>query len=209
MVEIEARLAGMQLSATSKDETTDVVGGMLDTSNARPAIEWVSAEMTKAGINGVIDVYRKGPEVSTLNGMVFVKFVSLEKRTAAIQKFNSIKASMLGKTNFMNPERPVQERVAKKFLDDMKNLMVTWKYEKPSLSFDDESMVFSVIKSQILKAIVRDYQFKVEWLDSSWGQWSLLTEDEKFKEIVGAAQHKLNEALQRLDKGKGKGVNSA
>jgi hypothetical protein len=74
---------------------------------------------------------------------------------------------MLGKTNFMNPERPVHERVAKKSLVDMKNLTVTWKYEIPSLSFDDESMVFSVIKSPVLKAIVRDHQFKVEWLDSS------------------------------------------
>ena len=109
----------------------------------------------------------------------------------------------------MNPERPVQERVAKKFIVDMKNLMVSWKYEKPSWSFDDESMVFSIIKSQILKVIVRDYQFKVEWLDSSWGQWSLLTEDEQIKETVGAGQHKLDEALKRLDKGKGKGVNSA
>ena len=180
MADIEAQVASLTLQPTSTGGTTAVVGGMEDAPSAGAAMQWLKGEMTKASIDGVVDVYHKcGTDV--FNGMVFVKFPSAEKLMAAIQIFNAAKVGMMGKTSFMNADLPLKERAAKKFLGDCKKMLIGWKYAPSSIRYDDTTMELSVGGSPILKAVVQDYKFKVEWLHASWAEWPEMTADAQFK----------------------------
>ena len=57
VADIEAQMARLTLQATPKDGTTAKVGGMQGASSADAAMEWLKGEMTKASIDGVLDVY--------------------------------------------------------------------------------------------------------------------------------------------------------
>ena len=128
--------------------------------------------------------------------MGFVKFSSTETRLT----FNAAQVGMPGAKSYMNPDLPIRERVAKKFLVDFKNLWVNWGHSKSSIHFDDVSMVLSVGGAPILKPVVSEYKFNIEWIDPAWAQWTELVQDSKFVEITAVAQNKLNEASKRMDK---------
>ena len=204
---IEDQLANLKVSAAQGDGSTAAVGGMQDASSADAAIQWLKQGMVKASIDGFSEVYQKGDDTEKFNGMLYVKFISQEKRAAAIQAFNAAKVGMLGQKSFMSPELPLQQRIPKKILGDFKKILIAWGYK--NIRFDESTMVLAVGGVDIVKATVEEYQFKPVWLQSSWGNWSDLTGDAKFQEIVLTAQNKLNQAQKHLDKGKGKGVTAA
>ena len=144
------------------------------------------------------------------NGLVFVKFISGEKRSAAILKFNAAKIGLSGNTLFMSPDLPYHERVGKKFLNDLKKLLVGlgsdpgWGFAKGNVRFDESTMILRIEGIPVAKAVAEEFKFDVIWLQPSWAQWSELTGDAKFKQIDKAAQSKLDDAKKRLGKGKGK-----
>ena len=100
-------------------------------------------------------------------------------------------------------ELPIQDRAMKKFLVDFQKLLISWEFTKSSVHFDDETMEMSVGGAPIVKVAVQDHLFKIEWLETSWGNWSDLTSDPTFQEMAEAVQAKLTDAAKRLDKGKG------
>ena len=78
-----------------------VVGGLHTASSADVAMQWVRDQMTKVSAEGVVNAYHVGG--SGVNGIVNLRFTSLEKRYTAIQKSNAAKVVMSNRTSFMNP----------------------------------------------------------------------------------------------------------
>ena len=143
--------------------------------------------------------------------MVFVKFVSLEKRAIGMVLFNTSQLDMFDKISFMSPDVPIEQRVPKSFLIGFKNLLVSeaWGFKKSSVRFDEHSGIMSVGGFPVLKASVQQFRIYFEFLDPDWAKWSELTQDSQFQELQKSAHSKLEIARNHMDKGKGKGVNSA
>ena len=125
--------------------------------------------------------------------------------------FNVSKLGMFDKISYMNPDLPIQKRVAKGFLIGFKRLLIskTWDFQKSCVHFDETSGVLSVGGVEVLKASVQKFEFKLDFLATSWANWSELNQDPQFQELKRVAESKLAEASKRMDKGKGKGSASA
>ena len=204
--EIEQAISQLKVSpaAGGKDQRTAIVGGLQDASSADAAKSWLKDAMDKVRIDGVLDVYDKcqGRE---FNGVVFVKFSSVEKRDLAIRTFNDSTRAFNESRKFMNEDLPLKQRAKFNFLRNFKKLLVEWEFR--NISFDVDSSNISVAGVPILEAAVEGYTFTPKWLDSQWGQWEfkeLTTNDQKFQELVETAENKLKQASESHEKGKGK-----
>ena len=60
------------------------------------------------------------------------------------------------------------------------------------------------MRKPILQAVVDGFDFKLEWIDDDWKQWTYLTNDEKFNGLIKTAEEKLSKASSFATKGKGK-----
>jgi hypothetical protein len=92
--DIEKGIGELKLAPApgNKDQPTALVGGLESASSADAAKSWLKEAMGKAQIEGVIDIYDKS-KGQKFNGMVFVKFASIDNRDVAIQAFNDSKIS--------------------------------------------------------------------------------------------------------------------
>jgi hypothetical protein len=189
------------LPVQSKDQSTAVVGGLQNASSADAAKAWLREAMNNINTDGVIDVYDKckGRE---FNGMVFVKFGSVEKRDAAITVFNASKTSFADAPSYMNRDLPIQHRAKFSYLLGLKKLLMQWEFG--NCRFDDDTGILSVGGLPVLQAAVEGFTFKLEWLDEGWGKWEELTKDPKFMDLAKTAEDKLTKASQSSNKGKGK-----
>ena len=118
-----------------------------------------------------------------------------------MRSFNGSKVGMFDKVSYMNVDLPFQERVCKSFLLGFKRLLVDWGFSKTCIHFDEPSQTLSVGGTAILKVSVQSFQFKLDWLVGSWGQWTELLEDTGFKSMLKIAGDKLQLSKSRLDKG--------
>ena len=198
---IEAAISELKISPVSggKDQSTAVVGGLGSASSADAAKAWLKDLMAKVGVQGVADVYDKC-NGAPFNGMVFVKFSSEERREAAMSTFNNAKSSFNTSRTFMSPERPILERTKFSFLLNFKRLLIDWGFK--NVSFDDGIGTISVARTPVLKVSTEGSTFKSDWLEDTWGQWALLTDDVQYKALIQTAEDKLKKAS--LSKGKGK-----
>jgi len=202
---LEKIVEGLRLTPVpNRDDCAALVGGLSDASSADVAKTWLSETMTKKGIEGVQTIFDKS-KGGAFNGLVFVKFVSPDKRNKAMEIFNASKLSMFGKTNFMNPDLPVQQRVARKFLANFKKMLVEWKFTPSSVSYDVARQTLEVEREVVLRVKVDKFTFVTDWVDPKWAQWSNLLQDEQYKNLIKTAQDKLNNSRSQMDKGKGKG----
>ncbi len=87
-------------------------------------------------------IYHKGDD-DNFNGLVFIKFASAALRDARMGTYNSKKFVSFGKTSYMNPDLPIQDRVPKTLLN-VKKLFVRWGFNVSSVRFDETSCVLSV-----------------------------------------------------------------
>ena len=98
-----------------KDQSTAKVGGLEGVSSADAAKSWLREGMAETNIEGVIDVYDKC-KGGDFNGMVFIKFASVERRDLAMEKFNDSKNTFADSHKFMNRDLLVQHRAKFSFL---------------------------------------------------------------------------------------------
>ena len=132
-----------------------------------------------------------------LNGMLFVKFSSIEKRDAAMKMFNVTKSAFNETRMLMNKDLVIQQRAKFSFLINIKKLLIVCAFE--NVNFDDETGILSV-----LEVDTDIFTFKAVWLDSNWEQWVELTSDPKFTELLNIAEDKLENAKAFRNKGKEK-----
>ena len=150
-------------------------------------------------------IYAKTKTEDDSNGMLFVKFASPVQRETAMNKFNGIKSKFGDKTNRMNPDTPIQNRVPNSFLLSFKKLLVSWGFSKSAVQVDTSEQTMSVEGEVVLKACVKDLEFQLDWIKSSWSSWKTLAEDVEYLALLRETKTKLQNAKQRMDKGKGKG----
>ena len=181
--------------------STAVVGGLQGASSSETAKTWLKEVMGKANIDGVLDIYDKckGRE---FNGMLYVKFVSPDKREVAMAAFNSDKQTLSEERSYMNKDRPIHQRVPFSFLYNLKKLLAEWEIENSR--FDEATHILTVAGAPVLQAEVNGFTFKIKWLDDEWEQWKELTEDQRFLALVRTAEEKLTKASEYASKGKGK-----
>ena len=153
--------------------------------------------MDKAGINGIVDVYDKC-KGEKFNGMVFVKFSSVEKRDGAMKAFKNTKSVFSESRTFMNEDLPIPERTTFSFLHNLKKLLVEWKFE--NVNFKGDTM--KIAGFPVLRVVVDGMVLKPIWLDDTWGQWSELKQDSKYKELIKTANDRLAKPSQNKRKGR-------
>ena len=205
--EIEKAMAAIKLSPahTTKDNATAIVGGLHGCSSAEGAKSWVQEALTKAKVEGIIDIHAKG-KGQDFNGLIFVKFESPEKQDIAIEAFKVVRTSFLPSEakSYMKKDLPAKQRTMFNFLLNLKKLLVVWKFE--NVSFDDRTGILTIAGVDILQAEVDTFDFKLNWLDQAWKQWEDLTQDPKFLELIKIAEDRLAKAkVFANQKGKGKG----
>ena len=129
---------------------TAVVGGLHDASSPDAAKAWLREVFTKGGIDGFLEMYHKGKE--KFDGMLFVKFPSVQKREQAIHSFNLMQAKFADATNFMNPDLPLQARVPRSFLNNLKKLLTSaeWGFPKSSVRWNEDRMTLEVAGKPVL-----------------------------------------------------------
>ena len=104
----------------------------------------------------------------------------------------------------MNKDLPAKQRTMINFLQNLKKLLVGWKFEKGN--FNDPTGILTIAGIAILHVEVDTFDFKLNWLDQSWKQWEDLTQDPKFLELIKIAEDKLAKAKAFANqKGKGNG----
>ena len=198
--DIEKRLHGLKIAPAPgiQDQPTALVG-LQGATSADEGKTWVKDNMDKAGIDGITQVYDKC-KGEKFNGMVFVKFSSIEKRDAAITIFNGTKCAFNETRTFMNRDLAIQHRAKFSLLLNFKRLLIKWEFEK--INFDDDEGILTVAGLPVLKAVVDVVTFKITWLDTKWAQWTELTSDPQFKELIKTAEAKLSKASKTKGKGK-------
>ena len=155
--------------------------------------------MSKAQIEGVIDIYDKS-KGQQFNGMVFVKFASVDERNVAIQAFNDSKTSFTDTRKYMNKDLPIQQRTSFSFFLYCKRLLNEW--GSKNVQFDDASGILKVAGVPKIQVGVEDLTWNVAWIDKKWEKWEELKSDVEFKALMQSAQDKLTKATQSKGKGK-------
>ena len=107
----------------NKGETTAIVG-FQGAPSADAAKGWLKGIMAKTNIEGVVDIYDKC-KGKDFNGMVFVRFSSVEKCDVAIKTFNATNSSFEESRTFMNRDLPVQQRAKFSFLLNFTKLLIS------------------------------------------------------------------------------------
>ena len=211
----KAKDAGHISNTTSsifvKDNLTAVIGGLQDASSAEAAKSWVKETMEKSGIREFAEVYDKCKN-TPFNGMVFVKFQSVDKRDDAIVKFNSSKHQLSEsseKASSMSKDRPIQKRVPFGFLLGVKRLMMSEQWQFENVQFDADTGVLTLAGVDILRVSVSNFDFNMTWLDDEWAGWNEFVENPEFQKLIKAAKDKLAKAQKGSGKGKGKKPASA
>ena len=202
IVDIEKAIAELKIAPVpgSKDQSTAMVGGLQGVSSADAAKSWLSEAVSRANIEGVIDIYDKC-KGGDFNGLLFVKFNSAEMRDAAMIKFNAKKNAFDQAPMFMNRDLPIQQRTKFSFLLNLKKLLVNWGFE--NVRFDDGPGTLMVGGGAPVLQVKSDgFNFRLEWLDDKWGQWVELTSDPSFKLLIKTAEEKLSTASKSKGKGK-------
>ena len=187
------------------DNVTAVVGGMDSASSPEAAKTWLRSILGGASIDGIVDIYSKG-NPNKFNGMLFVKFASPDSLGSAIQIFNGLQSKFGNKISFMNPDRPLQERVKTGFLNGFKKLLLSdsWDFPKTMVKYNTTSMNIEVGNKPVLKVDVQDNKFILKWMDQEWADWKELRENPEFAALEQLAQTKLDNAKGMFGKGKGK-----
>jgi hypothetical protein len=134
--------------------------------------------------------------------MLFVKFISSDKRDIGITMFNAVKKSFSYVESYMSIDLPLHQRTVFSFLLNFKRLLASWEFER--VNFDDASGILSIAGDPILKVTTAGFTLKLDWLDEGWGKWEQLTTDTKFTALIKIAEDKLAKASQNSAKGKGK-----
>jgi hypothetical protein len=99
---------------------------------------------------------------------------------------------------------PIEKRVPHGFLLGLWRQLIAWRFPAHFIKVDD-----SEIKAggkPILRALVADDGFKIEWLDEVWKTWDLLVNSAEFQELQGAAKEKIEASRAQMSKGVGKGA---
>ena len=113
-------------------------------------MEWVEQALRRASIDGHNEIYNKCG-VRVFNGMVFVKFDSVQRRDSAMRQSNVLRTGRGPKTLFMSPDLPVDERVPRSYLFGVKRLLADWQFKNARV--DTSTRTLSVAGVPILKAI--------------------------------------------------------
>ena len=166
-------------------------------------MDWVKQTLLKARIDYHTEIFHKGREGS-FNGMVFVKFRTVEQRDNAIRIFNALKTGLSDGKSFMSPDLPIESRVPRSFLFKFKKLLTDCLFNRSSVYVDPDLGTISVEGLPILKVVVQEFELKLEWLADAWKEWEDLHRDPSFTEIWQASQESLKTAKQRMCKGKGR-----
>ena len=121
-------------------QLNSIVGGLQGSSSAESANSWLLDVLSKAGVEGALDIYDKckGGE---FNGMFFVKFGSPGKRDEAIKAFGAVRSTVPDSQSYMNKDRLVQQRAKFSFLLNLKKLLQGWSIE--NVRFDENTDVLS------------------------------------------------------------------
>ena len=135
-----------------KDQATAMVGGLRNASSADAALQRVTDALGRINIDGVIDTYHKTKSDDQSNGVVFVKFGSVEKRDVAIKAFTTKQESLPDFKTFIGEDLLVQQRAIKSFLLGLKRLLIEW--ELQNISFEVDSGILSVGGLPVLRTVV-------------------------------------------------------
>ena len=199
--QLEAAFSKFTLSPSNKaGGSVAVVGGLKDVASSFAAAKaWLLDSLQKHSVEGVADIFHKAAKEEDWNGMVFVKFSSVEKRDAGILTFNAASSTATESKTKMGEDRPLQDRMKFNFLLKLKKLLAEM---GSRVSFDADAFTMAFSGKDVLKVSTENLVLKTEWLDSEWADWKELHQSSKFIAIR-------DEVQARLNKGKGKGPSAS
>ena len=203
LAELERLIQNIHIDKSKTSACTAVVGGLQSASSVSVAKGWMEASLKKAGVDGYGDIYHKGDDTN-FNGMLFIKFESETLREDGMRKFNLMKTGLHDAKSYMSADLPVQERVPRSVLFQLKRMLIDWAFQKGSVYVNTDNGTLEVEGAGVAKVYATDYVLKVDWINPEWENWKELQTDTGFTALIADAQKKLEAAKKRVSKGKGK-----
>jgi hypothetical protein len=184
---------------------TAYIGGLSKTETFEDTAKWFEGQLQKHGIPKPIDIYIKDEEYK---GRLWARFPTVEVMGTSIALFqsNMITHGDAAEKTWCNKDLPHHMRTSRTFLADFKRLLtVTWKYNKKSVNYDEETMTLSVEGKPIIKVSAQEGHMDLKWLEVEWQEWKDVVEAAEFIEIVkkGDVALKVAKELRASSKGKG------
>ena len=186
----------------SQSTTTVVIAGFGD--DFAQASAWTLNELHKAGLDTPTNTYHKGDD---FNGLIFLKYPEAKAALHVIESFNNASRQYGGKPVWCKQDFPFSERVCRSFLFGLRKTLISWEFNKNSVSVDESTLSFSVEGKPVLSVSVstNDDSIDIEWIEQAWAEWNELRSSNEFTSLQATATKKLTAAAEKRAKGTGKG----
>ena len=123
----------------------------------------------------------------------------------AISLFQNCDMKCEGGRVWANLDLPHGARTARRFLLDVKRLLVEWRVNKKAIRIDDVTSTMYIEEKSVLQVEINDGALKLNWLDKSWEDWEALTNSPELLELLRVGKESLLRARDLRAKGQGKG----
>ena len=182
----------------SEDASTVMFGGLqsLTFEQAQDSI----TRQVKKKLEEPEVIYFKGDDFI---GLAFAKFATTRAAEDVVRKMSIAKLLVGENEVWCKKDLPLDKRVPLSFLLGTRRQLIDWGYSKQKVKVKDEDNALVIGGVTVLKAVVHDYQLKLDWASDYWKNWAELVDSQEFKKLLGRAEESLKKA--RDDKGKGDG----
>ena len=157
------------------------------------ACEFINSELDKAKIQRPSTQFYKGDE---FKGQVFCKFPEGQAADHTLTTFSARPLQHDGVHILCKPDLPIDKRVCLSFILGLRRQLIKWGFERYYLKVEDSIPMLGVSGQPVVKVTVNDGKIDIEWMDSTWANWSDLLQTPEFVKLTEDNNKRLSSAVE-------------